>query len=471
MAKDHSSAVLLVDDETHILKSSESLLRFSGIREVKTIDDSRQVLPLLEVENISVIVLDLFMPFISGRELLKLISSGYPDIPVIVMTAADEVDTAVDCMKAGAFDYLVKPVENARLVSTVKRALEICNLKNQVTQLREHLLTNRLSHPDAFAHIISASPKMSSIFQYCEVVAVSGQPVVVIGATGVGKELVAKAIHTVSGLRGKFVPVNVAGLDDNMFSDTLFGHKKGAFTGADQARSGLIAQAAGGTLFLDEIGDLTEMSQVKLLRLLQEQEYYQVGSDIPLVSDARIIAATNKDLRKLSETGNFRNDLYFRLSTHQVHIPPLRERLEDIPILLEYFLDEASLAMKKKKPTYPDELITLLSTYDFPGNVRELKAVVFDAVARHRSGVLSMERFSEVIGNRPSPPGFGALQVETVVDALQGTLHRLPKVREVEDYLIEKAMKQAKGNQGIAASLLGFTRQTLNKRLQKAKGK
>ena len=466
MAKDYSSAVLLVDDEIHILKTSESMLRFSGIKEVMTLDDSRQVLPHLNRANISVIVLDLFMPFISGRELLNLISSSYPDIPVIVMTAADEVDTAVDCMKAGAFDYLVKPVENTRLVSTVKRALEMCNLKSQVSQLREHLLTNRLSHPDAFAHIISASPKMSSIFQYCEVVSVSGQPVIIIGATGVGKELIAKAIHNASGLRGKFVPVNVAGLDDNMFSDTLFGHKKGAYTGADQARSGLIAQAAGGTLFLDEIGDITEMSQVKLLRLLQEQEYYQVGSDIPLVSDARIIAATNKDLRDLTEVGLFRNDLFFRLSTHQVYIPPLRERLEDIPILLEYFLDEAAKVMAKKKPTYPDELITLLSTYDFPGNVRELRAVIFDAVARHRAGVLSMQRFREVVGNRPSPPGFGALQVGSVVDAMQGSLHRMPKIHEVEDYLIKKAMEQAKGNQGIAASLLGVTRQTLNKRLQ-----
>ena len=189
---------------------------------------------------------------------------------------------------------------------------------------------------------------MSSIFQYCEVVAKSQQPVIIIGETGVGKELIAKAIHDLSGLRGKFVPVNVAGLDDNMFSDTLFGHKKGAFTGADQTRSGLIAQASGGTLFLDEIGDLAELSQVKLLRLLQEQEYYPVGSDIPMVSDARIIAATNRDLRKLTEAGKFRNDLYFRLCAHQVHIPPLRERLDDIPVLLDHFLDEAAKTFKKK---------------------------------------------------------------------------------------------------------------------------
>jgi DNA-binding NtrC family response regulator len=411
------------------------------------------------------------MPYISGRELLNTVNLKYPQIPVIVVTASDEVETAVDCMKAGAFDYLVKPVENARLITSVKRALEMCRLKNEVSQLREHLLSNKFTQAAAFESIISASTKMSSMFQYCEVVAQSGQPVIIIGETGVGKELIAKAIHDVSGRAGMFVPVNVAGLDDNMFSDTLFGHKKGAFTGAEQARSGLIAQAAGGTLFLDEIGDLPFSSQVKLLRLLQEREYYQVGSDIPQVSDARVIAATNRDLRALATEGKFRNDLYFRLCTHQVNIPPLRERLEDIPLLLEYFLEDAAKTMGKNKPAYPEELITLLSTYDFPGNVRELKAVVFDAVACHRSGVLSMERFREIVGDRPTPPGFSVLQIEAVVDALQVSMHRLPKVGEVEGYLIKEAMKRAKGNQGIAASLIGISRQTLNKRLQKDKNK
>lgn len=470
MVPDNSPKILLVDDEHQILLSSESALHLYGIQGVLTIDDSRQVLPILETENISVIVLDLFMPYISGRELLNLISLNYPHIPVIVMTAADEVETAVDCMQAGAYDYLVKPVDNARLITSVKRALEICNLKNQVTQLREHLLVNKVMQPAAFESIISSCPVMTSMFQYCEVVATSGQPIIIIGETGVGKELVAKAIHDVSGKSGKFVPVNVAGLDDNMFSDTLFGHKKGAFTGADQARAGLIAQAAGGTLFLDEIGDLPGNSQVKLLRLLQEGEYYQVGSDIPQVSDARIVAATNKNLRILTSEGTFRNDLYFRLCTHQVNIPPLRERLEDIQLLLEYFLDEAAQSMNKQKPVYPEELINLLSVYDFPGNVRELKAMIFDAVARHRSGVLSMDRFREVIGDRPLPHVGNTLQIKSVADALQVALHRLPKISEVEEYLIKEAMRLAKGNQGIAASLIGLSRQTLNKRLQKVSG-
>ena len=471
MKKGSSLTILLVDDEHNILLSSKSLLRLAGIQNVQTIDDSRQVLPLLKSESISVIVLDLLMPYISGRELLATICRDYPHIPVIVMTASDEVEIAVECMKVGAFDYLVKPVEQSRLISSVKRAMEICILKSQVTQLRDQVLSNRIKHPEAFAPIISASPKMMSMFQYCEVVAESQQPVIIIGETGVGKELVAKAIHDLSGVRGKFVPVNVAGLDDNMFSDTLFGHKKGAFTGADQSRGGLISKAAGGTLFLDEIGDLAEISQMKLLRLLQEQEYYPVGDDTAFTSDARIIAATNKDLRELSEKGKFRNDLYFRLCTHTVHIPPLRKRPEDIPLLLDHFIEQAAHTLKKKKPAYPVELITLLNAYNFPGNVRELKSMVFDAVVRHRSGLLHQERFREVVGDCPSSSDTGSLLSKTVVDALQAAMHRLPKLSEVDDYLIKEAVKQAGGNQGIAACLLGITRQTLNKRLQKAANK
>ena len=464
-------SILLVDDEQNILLSSESVLRFAGIREITSVDDSRKVLPILEKGATGVIVLDLFMPYVSGRELLATICRDYPHIPVIVMTAADEVETAVDCMRVGAFDYLVKPVENARLISSVKRALEICSLKSQVTQLREHLLTNRIRRPEAFSSIITASSKMSALFQYCEVIAESQQPVIIIGETGVGKELVAKAIHDLSGVRGKFVPVNIAGLDDHMFADTLFGHKKGAFTGADQARSGLITQAAGGTLFLDEIGDLSEFSQVKLLRLLQEQEYYPVGSDIPLVSDARIVAATNRDLREMTAARTFRNDLYFRLCSHQVMIPPLRERGEDIPLLLDFFLNAAAQIFRKTTPGYPRELVTLLSSYDFPGNVREMKSMVFDAVARHVSGVLSMERFREVIGSRPVPACHDSLLSRRLDDWLLEAGGRFPKVREVEELLIDEAMKIAKGNQGIAASLLGFTRQTLNKRLKVRKTK
>jgi DNA-binding NtrC family response regulator len=464
-----SLSVLLVDDEEHILQSSAFVLRYAGIRRLRVEADSRQVLAQIAQGNIGVVVLDLFMPFISGMDLLTELCRDYPHIPVIVMTAADEVDTAVDCMRMGAFDYLVKPVDNARLISSVKRAVEMCSLKNQVQELRDHLLTNTVTQPEAFASLITTSVKMSSVFQYCEVIAPSMQPVIVLGETGVGKELVAQAIHKLSGFPGKFVSVNIAGLDDNMLSDTLFGHTKGAFTGADHARNGLITQAAEGTLFLDEIGDLGEASQIKLLRLLQEQEYYPIGSDLPHISDARIIAATNKNLRQMVAEKTFRNDLYYRLCSHQVQIPPLRERKEDIALLLDAFLEEAAQIFHKNVPTYPPELITMLANYSFPGNIRELKALTFDAVARHGQGMLSLDLFKDVVGQLPFPRLQETTLAKRFGEWLRETGDRFPKVHEVEDLLIDEAVLLAKGNQRVAASLLGYSRQTLNKRLMSRK--
>jgi DNA-binding NtrC family response regulator len=306
---------------------------------------------------------------------------------------------------------------------------------------------------------------MRAIFQYVEVIAATHQPVLITGETGTGKELFAKAVHSISGKKGEFVAVNVAGLDDTMFSDTLFGHKKGAYTGAEEAREGLIAYAAGGTLFLDEIGDTNESSQVKLLRLLQEQKYYPLGSDVPKKSDVRIVVATNQDLQKLITEGRFRKDLYYRLRAHQIHIPPLRGRIEDIPVLLDYYLEEAAESMKKKKPTPPQELLTLMSTYHFPGNIRELQAMVYDAVARHKGGVLSMESFRDIIGQERQGAAAQARAAEDT--SSYGTRENFPTLRDAESALIDKAMKFANGNQGIAASLLGITRQALNKRLNR----
>ncbi|MDD2335764.1 MAG: sigma-54 dependent transcriptional regulator, partial [Geobacteraceae bacterium] len=394
---DSSPYVLLVDDEDHILFSSATLLRRASIRNVKALCDSREVLPFLAGETVGVIVLDLFMPHVSGKDLLVELCRDYPQVPVIVMTAAHDLETAVECMKMGAFDYLLKPVENARFISSVTKALQIFTLKNQMALLEQQLFTGRLKHPEAFSSMIGVSKKMQTVFQYCEVIGSSRQSVLITGDTGTGKELLARSIHTVSGVGGKFVPVNVAGLDDNLLTDALFGHRKGAFTGAEEARKGLIESAADGTLFLDEIGDLSEGSQVKLLRLLQEHEYYPVGSDIPKKSTARVIASTNKDVCEAVKRGSFRNDLYYRICAHRVLLPPLRERPEDIPLLVEHFLSVAARQLGKRRPSPSPQLFPLLCSYSFPGNVRELEAMVFDAVARHRSGVMSLESFKEVI--------------------------------------------------------------------------
>jgi DNA-binding NtrC family response regulator len=463
--------VLLVDDETHNLTTNRLCLEGAGIGEVMTLSDSREVLPLLASRPIAVVVLDLHMPSPSGAELLPRIISDYPQVPVILVTANDDIATVVECMKVGAFDYLVKPVEPSRLVSSVRKALEVCSLSSELQSLKQRLLSDSLDHPEAFAAIVTGNKKMRALFQYVEVIARTRAPIMITGETGTGKELLARAIHALSGCAGEFVPINVAGLDDNLFTDTLFGHKKGAFTGADQAREGLIAKAAAGTLFLDEIGDLNEASQIKLLRLLQEQEYYPVGSDVIRKSDARIILATNRDLQQMITAGSFRKDLYYRLFAHRIHIPPLRERPEDIPLLLDHLLDRAAQELGRKKPTPPAELATLLSLYDFPGNVREMEALIFDAVARHTSGILSMESFRTLIGDpRPVPPAVGEREGATTSgEPLTDLFGHFPTINEVECYLIEQAMALAKGNQGMAARLLGMGRQTLNKRLQRGK--
>ncbi len=238
---------------------------------------------------------------------------------------------------------------------------------------------------------------MRSTFKYIESIAVTSQPVLITGKTGVGKELIARTIHRLSGRKGTLAAVNVTGLDDTTFSDTLFDHKRGAFTGADRVRAGLIEKAANGTLFLDETGDLHPTSQVKLLRLLQEREYYPLGADVPRPSNARIVVATNRDLLALQASGTFRADLYYRLLLHRINVPPLRERRDDIPLLVEFFLQRAADELGKTKPTPPPELFILLALYDFPGNIRELQTMIFDAVSRHESWKLSLTGFKEII--------------------------------------------------------------------------
>jgi DNA-binding NtrC family response regulator len=458
--------VLMVDDEVQALNSFEMVLRSASMNHILRCQDSRNVMAIFSGQEIEVMMLDLSMPHVSGKELLLSVSKDYPEVPVIVITGSNDVETAVACMKNGAFDYMVKPVEKSRLISGVKRAIELRELQRENRLLRAHVLSDKLEHPEAFSDMVTNSPIMRSIFQYIESISVSPQPILITGETGVGKELVASAIHKLSQRRGAFVPVNVAGLDDNIFADTLFGHRKGAFTGADQARSGLVEQASGGTLFLDEIGDLSPGSQVKLLRLLQDGEYFPLGSDVGKRSDARVVVATNQDIQALQESGKFRKDLYYRLCAHHVSIPPLRERLEDLPILLDHFLEKASETLGKKRPTPPRELLTLLSTYPFPGNIRELQSVILDAVSSHKSGKLSMETFKSYLRQKQPAFNLHSKHLSQGERPMVSFFEQLPTLKQTEKLLISEAMKRARHNQAVAAQLLGITRQALNKRLK-----
>jgi two-component system nitrogen regulation response regulator GlnG len=460
--------VLLVDDESQILRSTALALRTAGIANVVTLSDSREVLPYLADNPVAAALIDLNMPHMGGETLLGQLAEQHPEIPVIIMTAANEIELAVRCMRAGAVDYLVKPVERTRLISAVHRAVETRSLRDEIDSLRTGLLSRRLKNPASFAHIVTENESMQDLFCYIEAISRTSQPVLITGETGTGKELFARAVHLASGRTGEFVAVTVSGLDDTTFSDTLFGHKKGAFTGAESKREGLIASAQNGTLFLDEIGDLSIPSQVKLLRLLQEREYYPLGEDQPRMSNARVVVATNVDLKQAIEAGQFRQDLYFRLKPHHIQIPPLRERADDIPALVERFCEKAAQELDIAPPAIPVALYQLLNTYRFPGNVRELEGMVFDAVARQKGGTLGLQSFRTAMGLEQQPEQRGA---PAQVQSLFASGDTLPTLKEAEDALVQAALKKADGNQGVAASLLGITRQALNKRLIRAREK
>jgi len=446
--------ILIVDDEPEILLAVDTTLRMAGLTDIITLSDSRDVIRLMERQIPCLVILDLNMPHINGSRLLKMIRKTYPKIPVIILTGAIDVDTAVKCMKIGAMDYVLKPVEEERLMASVKQALTFTNLENQSRTIAAGELFSQIKNPGAFSHIITQDEQMHAIFHYLEAVAPSSQPVLIFGETGVGKELIGQAIHTLSRRSGDLVVVNVAGLDDNVFSDTLFGHVAGAFTGAQKARPGLIEQAAGGTLFLDEIGDLTPSSQVKLLRLLQEGEYRALGSDTIRRSDTRIIAATHQDLWQLEQQGHFRRDLIYRLSTHTLTLPPLRERRLDLPLLLDRFVCQAADDLGKPVPDIPKALVEQLEAYPFKGNVRELKSMIHDAMSRHKTGPMTPALFK----------GLDSGSQEALEDD-QG----LPTLKQASNDLVLKAMAQCNNNQSAAAKILGISQQALSKRLQKLK--
>jgi len=461
MSKFPTYPVLLVDDEETWLRSFSLALKSHGIDNIICCQDSTEVPGILASTEVEVMAVDLAMPGMSGEDLIDEVGRTHPDIPVLVITGLGQVETAVQCIKRGAFDFFVKTNDKSSLVSGIRHAIEIRELRRENSGLRSRFLQDTLEHPEAFAPIVTCSKAMRSIFQYIEAIARSTQPVLITGESGVGKELVAKVIHDLSGRQGEFIPVNVAGLDDNIFADTLFGHKKGAFTGADRARPGLVENARAGTLFLDEIGDLPQASQVKLLRLVQEREYLPIGSDVTRKTDARIIAATNVDPAGLGEPERFRSDLYYRLRAHHVHLPPLRKRREDIPLLVDHFLRQA--CQQRRKPAPPPELFPLLLNYAFPGNIRELQFLVLDAASCTTGDTLDIDRIREHVaahhGDQPAArPGEGPI-VQFGPE--------LPTLKRVCAELVQEAMRRTGDNQAMAASMLGVSRQALNKRLNK----
>jgi DNA-binding NtrC family response regulator len=455
--------LLIVDDEPAWIRSlALTLESAAGINNIDSCTDSRKVMDILAEGKHRIMLLDLNMPNLRGDELLRQVKEKHPEVTVIMISGVNLIESAVECMKYGASDFFVKTDPVERMISGILNAVKIISLENENKEISSRLISGTSEANPAFSEIKTEDDKMLAIFSYVEAVAKSPHPLLITGESGTGKELLAKATHKLSGRKGNLVTVNVAGLDDTMFADTLFGHVKGAFTGAETVRKGLIETATGGTLLLDEIGDLSMASQVKLLRLLQEGEYFRLGSDEPCRTNVRIIAATHADLTAKESEGLFRKDLYYRLRTHHVHLPPLREHMADIVLLTEHFLEEASQSLNKKKPTPPKELYNLLASYDFPGNIRELRAMIFNAVSVHQSGVLSLEEFIKAMN-------FDEHSTCILVnnsDNPFSSVRRLPHLTEAAEMLVQEALKRSEGNQSTAARLLGISQPALSKRLK-----
>lgn len=458
--------VLLVDDDASFLDEARRALHSHGITNIATLQDGGNVFQELSSGTYRVVILDWVMPGLSGADLLPEIIRQFPAIPVIIMTGVNDLENVVTCIKLGAYDYLAKPLDANRLVSIVQKAFSAEALASQNRRLTAYLQGEPLQHPEHFSGIITCNDRMQSIFKIIEAMQFSRQPVLITGETGVGKELIAKAIHATSELKGPMITVNVAGLDDHMFADTLFGHKKGAFTGASESRDGLLEQARNGTLFLDEIGELSIASQVKLLRLIQQNEYYRVGSDVLQKNTARIIAASNADFESKLAAGTFRHDLYYRISTHSLHIPPLRERREDILPLAEHYAASVAKELQREVPNFSREVRLALQHQEFPGNVRELINMINKAVTNNRSGNLHLDDFPGVSYDCDTQPNL-IRRIGSNQFVLHGIFPAFPTFEEVEGLLATEAMDESKGSRSAAAELLGVSRPTLNKWLER----
>lgn len=450
--------LLAVDDEKDFLKSLDFILKANEINNIECCQDSRKVIPRLKKKKFAVILLDLIMPNISGEELLPEIVERYPEIPVIIITAHADIETARDCMKKGAFNYLMKPFETKDLVRKIKDALYLKDFNKEIILLKKELFTEGLQKTTRFPDITSRSEKMKSIFQMIGLIAVTSKPILIQGETGSGKKFVAMEIHKQSRRKGKFIEFNSAGLDYNSFDDILLGNKKD--------KKGLLEEARDGTLFFNEIANLPLQSQAKLSHLIKEWEYLPPGSDKPISTNVRIISATNKNLLALIKTGDFRHDLYSLLKANDINIPALREHREDIPLLLDHFVKQAAEKSGIKKPQVSEEIYTLLEQYNFPGNISELKNMVYEAVRRYKSGDLASDVFEEKIKNQTF---FSSTGIEIPADKKIIFEKNLPTFAEMEAIYIDEVIKRSGGNRRKAARLAGLNEKKFAYRLKRIK--
>ncbi len=444
--------ILIVDDDPGHLGTLSILIQGWGYT-VHGADDGSAAVALVRERPFDAILMDVRMASLGGIEALKEIKAYNPAVPVLIMTAYSSVNTAVEALKAGAYDYLTKPLDFDELRLTLERALDHTRLEQENRELRSSLPEGR-----ELAAIIGKSPPMRRLVEMVAMVAPTEATVLITGESGTGKELVARGVHGLSPRRHKpLVTVNCAALTETLLESELFGHEKGAFTGADRRREGRFVQADKGSIFLDEVGEIPLAMQAKLLRVLQEREVQRVGSDQPLRVDVRIIAATNRDLARYVEEGHFREDLFYRLNVMTLQVPPLRERSEDLPLLAQHFLQR--FAEKNRKPLkgFTPQAMDLLLKHQWPGNVRELENAVERAV------ILSM---GDYVSERELPLIIAEATQGAETPSAGGAAAGRP-LEEVEREAILATLEQTGGNKSEAAKLLRISRVTLHNKLKK----
>lgn len=429
--------ILILDDEPHMRNSMAAFLDAEGMQTI-TASEGREAISLLEKKKVDVIISDLKMPGMNGLEFLEWIKNSGPVIPVIMISAHGDISDAVEAMKLGAVDYLVKPFDPDELLIRLKKAVNDY-------KLRANASAGAASRKSG--GWIGSAASMKALYSLIEKVAPTTSTILITGESGTGKEVAARQIHTLSNrMDGPFIPINIGGIPENLLESELFGYEKGAFTGADTRKPGLFELANGGTLFLDEIGDMPQQMQVKILRVLQDKRIMRLGAARQLPIDVRIIAATNRNLESDVRNGRFREDLFYRLAVIRMEIPPLRERLEDIPALVSYFVEKFSSEMARKKPLIHDDVYSFLSSYSFPGNVRELENAVERAMILCDGSEIRSKDFS-----------FAGANIKGTENPEKMDL----SLQELEKHTILKVLRMNDGHREKSASVLGISRRTL----------
>lgn len=448
--------ILVIDDDRAILNFMRIFLLQAGKFDVHTLQESTRAYELLENETFDILLLDMDMPHVSGLDILKFIQNNNVPIVPIVLTGVEDIDLAISAMKLGSRDYMLKPIDGKKLLDTIDAAAASSELTHKEDKAAEPLSIDTLKFKEVFKRIITQDEKMLKIFHFVEKFAITDNSVLIWGESGTGKELIARAIHEISPRKDKkFVAVNAGAFANELFASEFFGHAKGSFTGAVADKKGFIEEAQGGTLFLDEIGELTLPIQVKLLRVLQEEEFYRLGSTKNIKTDVRIIAATNKNLFDEIKRGNFRKDLFFRLNINSINLPPLRERHGDIPMLARYFLKEFSKKYNKKTDGISIQVMNMLKGYAFPGNVREIMNIINSAMIVESAGELL----------KKSLPHYFLESSHSQVDSYRGG--PLQSLQEVEKEHIKKILAHTKNNKTQAAKILGISRVNLIAKIKK----